>query len=150
MKIRVIFPLLLAFSLGLCAVWAKDSTAAPAKKAEPAAAEPQKTPAPAPKKEVKPAEPEEEGSVMIDSKAGDAEPGEEPEYRPRSQGEADEVNVPGGLPVSYGFLKGTLTEGGRNLLVFENEDGTITFVQVTVGKSAAAWKLVARIRRSLD
>jgi len=54
----------------------------PAKKAEPAAAEPQKTPAPAPKKEVKPAEPEEEGSVMIDSKAGDAEPGEEPEYRP--------------------------------------------------------------------
>lgn len=152
MKNTFVFPVLLAFCLGLGAVWAKDAPKETPKKSDLLAAAPaeeKKTPAPAPKKEAKPAEPEEEGSVMIDSKAGDADSQEEPEYRPRPQGE-DEGVVPGGLPVSYGLLKGTLTEGGRSILVFENEDGTLTFVHVLVGKSAVSWKVIARIRRSMD
>lgn len=158
MKKTAFFAFVTAFCLGLGAVLA--ASGAPAQKPEAAPADAQKSAkqqpapaeekkAPAPKKEVKPAEPEEEGSVMIDSKAGDSESGEEPEYRGRPQAEEEPV-VPGGLPVSYGLLKGTLNEAGRNLLVFENEDGTITFVQVMVGKNAANWKLVARIGRSMD
>lgn len=158
MKMTAFFAFVTAFCLGLGAVLARDS--APAQKAEassaatrnngeqpPAPADDKK--APAPKKEVKPAEPEEEGSVMIDSKAGDAEAGEEPESRARPQSD-EEAPAPGGLPVSYGLLKGTLNEGGRSILVFENEDGTITFVQVTFGRSSAAWKMISRIRRSMD
>lgn len=86
---------------------------------------------------------------MIDSRPGEAEAGEEPESRVRPQAE-DEALVPGGLPVSYGLLKGTLNEGGRSILVFENEDGTITFVQVMIGKNSVNWKMIARIRRSMD
>lgn len=144
MRKTIFFALAAAFCLGIGAVLA-DS--APAQKSEAPAAEEKK--APAPKKEAAKAEPEEEGGVMIDSKA-ESDQGEEPEYRaPRPQAD-EEASVPGGLPVSYGTLKGTLVEGGRNLLVLENEDGTITFVQVMVGKNSASWKLVARIGRSLD
>ena len=157
MKKTALFAFVTAFCLGLGAVLA--ASGATAQKTEAATADAQKNAkqpapaeekkAPAPKKEVKPAEPEEEGSVMIDSKAGDLEAGEEPEYRGRPQAE-EEAPIPGGLPVSYGLLKGTINEAGRNLLVFENEDGTITFVQVMVGKNTANWKLVARIGRSMD
>ena len=54
------------------------------------------------------------------------------------------------MPASYGQLKGTLSDGGRSLLVFESDDGTISFVQIFTGKNAVSWKLVSRIYRSAD
>jgi hypothetical protein len=89
----------------------------------------------------------EESVVMIDSKAEAEEEGVSAASRP----EPEERTVPGGLPLSYGQCKGVITEAGRNLLVFESlDDGTITFVQVTVGKTNISWKLVDRIPRSAD
>ena len=88
----------------------------------------------------------EESVVLIDSK-GDAE-----DNGSFSAGEdREERTVPGGIPSSFGQCKGTITEGGRSLLVFESaDDGTISFVQVVVGKASVSWKLVDRIPRSAD
>lgn len=88
----------------------------------------------------------EESVVMIDSKS-DAE-----DNGSFSSGEdREERTVPGGIPSSFGQCKGTITEGGRSLLVFESaDDGTISFVQITIGKSGVSWKLVDRIPRSAD
>lgn len=116
----------------------------PADKAKPApekkvvGAAPAKAPAP------KPAEEPEESMVMIDDKA-------EPEYgKAAYSGEAeDRPAVAGGIPYSFGQCRGVLNEGGRSVLVFESlEDGTISFVQVTLGKGAVSWKLLDRIPRS--
>ncbi len=87
-----------------------------------------------------------EAVVMIDSK-GDAE-----DNGSFSSGEdREDRTVPGGIPSSFGQCKGTLTEGGRSLLVFESaDDGTLSFVQVVVGKAGVSWKLVDRIPRSAD
>lgn len=91
-----------------------------------------------------------EGTVMIDSKAEQEENGRIVMQSDDNTAER-EVNVPGGLPSSYGQCKGVISEGGRNLLVFESpDDGAIYFVQVTLGKNGAAWKLVSRIPRSAD
>jgi hypothetical protein len=89
----------------------------------------------------------EDSVVMIDSKGGDAE-----DNGSFSAGEdREEKAVPGGLPASYGQCKGTITEGGRSLLVFESpDDGTVSFVQVSVGKNNVTWKLAGRIPRSAD
>ncbi len=123
--------------------------------AKAAAAQPQSKPAPAakaarPAQAKPPAEEPEESMVMIDSKP-------EPEETGRfsaaafSQEPDDAPAVPGGLPSSYGQLKGIMNDGGRTLLVLESpDDGAITFVQVTAGKSAVSWKLLDRIPRSLD
>ena len=89
----------------------------------------------------------EESVVMIDSKgdAGEAE-------TPAAYGaEQEERVVPGGLPSSYGQCKGVISDAGRNLLIFESpDDGSVSFVQVTVGKANVSWKLVDRIPRSAD
>lgn len=122
----------------------KPAAAQPAAKAGPAA----KAARPA---QAKPAAEEpEEAMVMIDSKS-------EPEETGRfsaaafSQEPDDAPAVPGGLPSSYGQLKGVMNDGGRTLLVLESpDDGAITFVQVTAGKSSVSWKLLDRIPRSLD
>jgi hypothetical protein len=88
----------------------------------------------------------EDSVVMIDSKS-DAE-----DNGSFSAGEGREDRaVPGGIPSSFGQCKGTLTEGGRSLLVFESaDDGALSFVQVIVGKAGVSWKLVDRIPRSAD
>jgi hypothetical protein len=106
---------------------------APAKKTEPA------KPAP------KPVEDQEESMVMIDDKA-------DADYSRVSSADADEQPaVPGGIPASYGQCKGVMNDGGRTLLVFESaDDGAISFVQVTLGKTGAAWKLTDRIYRSAE
>lgn len=123
--------------------------------AKAAAARPQSRPAPAakaarPAKAKPQAEEQEEAGVMIDSKA-------EPEETGRfsaaafSQEPDDTPAAPGGLPSSYGQLKGVMNDGGRTLLVLESpDDGAITFVQVTAGRNAVSWKLLDRIPRSLD
>ncbi len=85
---------------------------------------------------------EEEGAVMIDVRSGEDYSG---------NFSADEsAAVPGGMPASYGQLKGTLADGGRSLLVFENEEGVVSFVQIVAGKDAVSWKLISRIYRSAD
>jgi hypothetical protein len=91
----------------------------------------------------------EESVVMIDSKADGDETGRfSAAYAAADQ---EEPAVPGGLPSSYGQLKGVMNEAGRSLLVFESpDDGSITFVQATPGKSGVAWKLIGRIPRSQD
>lgn len=122
----------------------KKTAAAPA--AQPAAPQPEqaapKKPAPA-KAAPKPVEEPEEAMVMIDTKA-------EPEGRQPGAAEGGERPAGSlGLPNSYGQCKGTLTEGGRSILVFENpEDGELTFVQVLFPKTGGvAWRLVDSIKR---
>lgn len=113
---------------------------------KPAAAAPATAKKPEPAKPAaKPAEDQEESMVMIDDK-GDSD------YSRASSADADEQPaVPGGIPSSYGQCKGVMTDAGRTLLVFESaDDGAISFVQVTLGKTGAAWKLVDRIYRSAE
>ena len=92
-----------------------------------------------------------EGTVMVDSKADPDDAWSSAPEADKEPLERGEAGVPGGMPSSYGQCKGVVNEGGRNILVFENaEDGAVYFVQVTVGKNNASWKLVARIPRSSD
>jgi|GEM_PF-1222132 len=128
--------------------------AKPAPAATPAAAAPAAQPAPARKavkqEPAKPAEEPEESVVMIDSKAEPEETGRfsAAGYAPDQE---EQPAVPGGMPSSYGQLKGVMNDGGRTLLVLESpDDGAITFVQVIAGKAGVSWKLVDRIPRSLD
>ncbi|OGR68886.1 MAG: hypothetical protein A2081_04425 [Elusimicrobia bacterium GWC2_61_19] len=118
------------------------AAAAPAKKSVRA-----ETPKPA---EAKPAEQDaEESVVMIDSRSEQEENGRF--SAAARDGEQEDPAVPGGMPSSYGQLKGVMNEAGRTLLVFESpDDGSIAFVQVTAGKTGVAWKLVGRIPRSQD
>lgn len=111
----------------------KPAAAAPAKKTEPV------------KPAAKAVEEQEESMVMIDDKA-------DSDYSRVSSADADEQPaVPGGIPASYGQCKGVMNDGGRTLLVFESaDDGAISFVQVTLGKTGAAWKLADRIYRSAE
>jgi hypothetical protein len=92
----------------------------------------------------------EDGGVMIDARSDEAYSGRVPDNEPAAAEDTETPAVPGGLPVSYGQLKGTLNDGGRSLLVFENDNGTISFVQITAGKNTVSWKLVSRIHRSAD
>jgi len=95
-----------------------------------------------------PPEQVEEGSVMIDEKAEAASSGR------LSGGESEpaaaHANDAGVIPASYGQLKGTLADGGANILVFENEDGVISFVQVLVGKKSVTCRLIDKVLRSAD
>ncbi|OGR53229.1 MAG: hypothetical protein A2049_06130 [Elusimicrobia bacterium GWA2_62_23] len=137
----------------------KTEAAAPQKKttrakAKPAPAQAAAQPAPARKavkqEPAKPAEEPEESVVMIDSKAEPEEIGRfsAAGYAPDQE---EQPAVPGGMPSSYGQLKGVMNDGGRTLLVLESpDDGTITFVQVIAGKAGVSWKLVDRVPRSLD
>jgi len=135
----------LAVSLGAQAAAEKPAASAAGKK--PAAAA--KALAAQTPKKLSEAEPD-DGTVMIDSKADPEDTGrvvmQSEDNAPES-----EINVPGGMPSSYGQCKGVISEGGRNLLVFESsDDGSIYFVQVTMGSSSVAWKLVGSIPRSAD
>ena len=103
-------------------------------------------------KKAAPSEEEGEGAVMIDSKSDEDRSGR---FSAKADADdtdnvAEETPVPGGLPSSYGQLKGVMNEAGKNLLVFESDDGAITFVQVFVGKNSVSWKLVSKIVRSPD
>ena len=127
---------------------AKPAAAAPVTTAQaapkPAAAVPAKKTEPV-KPAAKAVEEQEESMVMIDDKA-------DSDYSRVSSADADEQPaVPGGIPSSYGQCKGVMNDGGRTLLVFESaDDGAISFVQVTLGKTGAAWKLADRIYRSAE
>lgn len=166
---RIIFTLLL---LAGGAAYAQDTEQAPKEKraskraaaqaktgpaARPEAAAPAEPRAPAgnagrpetskPAAKINDADAEESG-VMIDSRSDGEETGR---FAASASREEREDPAAGGLPSSYGQLKGVMSDAGRSLLVFESpDDGSITFVQVTIGKNNAAWKLVDRIHRGAD
>lgn len=130
---------------------AKPAAAAPVitaqaapKKTAPAVPAPVKKPEPA-KPAPKAVEDQEESMVMIDDKT------DTDTSRGASAYADEQPAAPGGIPSSYGQCKGVMNEGGRTVLVFESaDDGAISFVQVTLGKTGAAWKLLDRIYRSAD
>jgi len=122
-----------------------------AQNASPAQQPAPKAAAPAVKKVVQkapPVEEEEPGAVMIDPRSDEDRSGRFTDNEARGEAETDEAPAPNGMPAAYGPLKGALTDAGRSLLVFENEDGEISFVQVFIGKSAVTWKLISRIPRA--
>ena len=92
----------------------------------------------------------EEGGVVIDSKSEDSE-AETLSYPSKNNAEQpEEAAFASYIPASYGQLKGVLIEQGRNVMVFENDEGILSFVQVSVGKNSVTWKLLARVARSQD
>lgn len=115
---------------------------------------PQRKPAPAQtekKESAGAAQSEEEDSVMIDARSDEESSERTSDSEPAAAASGTgEAAARAGIPESYGHLKGTLNDEGRNLLIFENEDGVISFVQVSAGKNAASWKLISRIYRSAD
>lgn len=116
------------------ALLAKDQPAQPAPAAAKAAAA-----------QVKATDEQEDSGVLIDSTKYDAEDSDAGAETPAYSG----TGVPGGIPTSYGQCRGVMNEGGRSLLVFESlDDGTISLVQVTFGKTGVGWKLAGRIPRS--
>jgi len=53
------------------------------------------------------------------------------------------------IPNYYGKVKGTLMDGGKSLLVLENEDGTIYILQIFQGKDGVYfWKLAGKFDRN--
>ncbi len=93
----------------------------------------------------------EESVVMIDSKAEPEDEAGERSTAGAYGSDQEEAPAAGGLPNSYGQCKGVITEGGRTVLVFESpDDGSISFVQVVLGKGKVSWKLLDRITRSGD
>lgn len=127
---------------------AREKQAAPAPAAaRPEAAAPaaeQRKPAPKARRAAEKTRQEEEpGEVLIDSRSGeDADGGR------AAVAAEEEAPAPNSLPASLGQLKGVLAEGGRSMLVFEGDDGAVSFVQVSFGRSGVSWKLVDRLARS--
>lgn len=126
---------------------AKPAVAAPVAPAQaapkPAAAAPAPVKKPEPAKPAaKAAEDQEESMVMIDDKA-------DADYSRAAPAEqAADTPLPKGLPSSFGQCKGAISDGGRNILVFENpDDGQINFVQITFGKGGVSWRLVDALPR---
>lgn len=119
--------------------------------AAPAPGKVQQAAAPAAPKTVKqapPVEEEEPGAVMIDPRSDEDRSDRFTDSNAGAQADTEEAPAPNGMPVSYGQLKGSLSDAGRSLLVFEGEEGEISFVQVFIGKSAVTWKLISKIPRS--
>lgn len=94
---------------------------------------------------------EQEGAVIIDAGSDEDSSARVSDNQPAAAAEPeDTAGRPRRIPASYGQLKGTLNDGGRSLLVFENESGGISFVQIGVGKNSVTWRLVSKISRSAD
>ncbi|MCX5784753.1 MAG: hypothetical protein NTX59_03600 [Elusimicrobia bacterium] len=92
----------------------------------------------------------EEAGVMIDSKSEDTESDASPSSSMTGTERQEDVTFASYIPSSYGQMKGVLNEQGRSVLIFENEEGILSFVQVSVGKKSVAWKLLARVARSQE
>lgn len=76
---------------------------------------------------------DESSEVLIDSSVSIAQP--ESNY--------DEE----GIPYQFGVLKGVLNFEGKIFLVFESDDGTISFIYVYRAGQSFKWKLYFQIRR---
>lgn len=51
------------------------------------------------------------------------------------------------IPYSIGVFKGIFVFDGRNLLVFESDDGTLNFVQIFKQGNKIKWKIYFQLRR---
>lgn len=155
---NILIAAVMAACAGTLFAQAPAEKAKPAAEKKPAAAAPAAEPAPAaqPAPAKKPAQPAaakpaarpqeepEEAMVMIDTRT---EP-EDVRGGAAAAAGAGETPAPKGLPSSFGQCKGVISEGGRNILVFENpDDGELTFVQVTFGKGGVSWRYVDALRR---
>ncbi|MBI4655705.1 MAG: hypothetical protein HY746_03045 [Elusimicrobia bacterium] len=123
----------------------KDAKAAGAAQASPAAVTPasgasvqEEGPANAPE-----ADSLEDGKVMVDDRASFAEEAD------KAPAVFDE-DAARQMPASYGMIKGVFTDEGKNILVFENADGDMFFVQIFFTKKGVVWKLIDRISRVQD
>lgn len=54
-----------------------------------------------------------------------------------------------GIPYSFGTFKGIFNLEGKSLLVFEGDDGTLSFIQIFRQGKSIKWKVYLQIRRSL-
>jgi len=93
---------------------------------------------------------DEDTSVIIDSKSGDADSETLSSSASAAAEHQEETAFDSSIPASYGQFKGVMAEQGRNVLVFENEDGVLGFVQISVARNSVNWKLLARVSRSQD
>ncbi|PIS46519.1 MAG: hypothetical protein COT17_08150 [Elusimicrobia bacterium CG08_land_8_20_14_0_20_51_18] len=91
-----------------------------------------------------PAEEEEYSEVMVDTSEPDA-------YRSayfKEEKNAVEKEDAAAIPYVYGSLRGSFNEGAKNIMVFENEEGVITFIQVFLEKNSVSWKFLSQINRN--
>ena len=152
MKIACSLVLILAFCAQADAQQVPVSTGTVTAAPAPKKRTPRKKAAPAPAvqkaaQKAPPVEEEEPGAVMIDPRPDEDRSGRFTGGGAGGEADTEEMIAPGGMPASYGPLKGSLSDAGRSLLVFENEEGDISFVQVFIGKSAVTWKLISTVRR---
>lgn len=80
-------------------------------------------------------EDEEKGEVLVD-------------YSVSLQSLESEGEHANEIPNYFGTLKGVTTYEGKLLLVFEGEDGTITFIHVYRKGKIFEWDVLGQIRRS--
>jgi len=104
-------------------------------------------------KKIKPPAPElnsEDSGVVVDSKSEDIDAETFSDFSDGKAEQQKDADFDSSIPASYGQLKGVLNEPGRNVLVFENEDGVLSFVQASFGRNSLTCKLLARAGRSQD
>lgn len=66
-----------------------------------------------------------------------------------TQDEQQDREISNPIPVTYGKIKATMNEMGRNYLVLENEDGEIYILNVYTNKNGLfLWKLYAKFERN--
>lgn len=69
----------------------------------------------------------EKGEVFIDNST--------PEETPLPQGGSGRETHRTDIPAFFGQLKGVFSEAGKNIMVFENRTGDLTFVQISITKN---------------
>lgn len=104
------------------------------------------TPAPGLKKEDKNNVEDEYSEVLVDNMESDSYDSYQ-ESASLSENEQG-IDYTGQIPFYYGSIKGVLNDGGKNILVFEDENGVITFVQIYFGKNTVKWTVLARMKRN--
>ena len=52
-----------------------------------------------------------------------------------------------GIPYYFGTFRGIFNMEGKNLLIFESDDGTLTFIQIYRQGEKIKWKVYFQIRR---
>lgn len=72
------------------------------------------------------------------------------EYSADSEGEGRHPNPSAPIPAYFGALKSASAQGEKNVLFFEDEQGTIRIVHLVIGKRKTTWELVSDISRSAE
>ncbi len=79
-------------------------------------------------------EDEEKSEVLIDSSI----------YSRQDNEQSDDE----GIPYSFGIVRGVVNIDGKTIVVFESDDGTLSFIQVYKTQNSVKWKVYLQIRRS--